>query len=80
MEEPASDEEPVDVQATLGLAAKDMKRQPRQANMDDLAVRQMAATLSGLYSWVLPSDMLDIGGDHDTGLEREVGMPSRRIK
>ena len=62
MEEP-SEEVPMDKGATLGLAAKDMTRLPKQINLDDLGVRQLAAAVSGIFSYVLPSDMLDIGGD-----------------
>ena len=57
---------PVDPQATLGLNNKDLNRDPRQVVLDDLSSRQLAAALTGVCAYVLPSDLSDVGGEYES--------------
>ena len=54
----------LDKHATLGLNKKDTSRQPKQVVLEDLSARQLAASVSGVFSYVLPSDMSDLGGEY----------------
>ncbi|CAE7611128.1 unnamed protein product [Symbiodinium necroappetens] len=56
----------VDVPAALGLPSKEFMRSSKQSNLDDLSVRQLACALSGVYVFMLPSDMMDIGGSYES--------------
>ena len=61
-------EVPVDTAATLGLTQKEWVRQPKQITLEDLESRQLAAALSGVMPWILPSDMSELGGEYDACL------------
>ena len=56
----------VDVPAALGLPSKEFMRSSKQSNLDDLSVRQLACALSGVYVFMLPSDMMDVGGSYES--------------
>ena len=55
---------PLDKQATLGLNNKDLTRQPKQVVLEDLSSRQLAAALAGVFDFVLPSDLAELGGEY----------------
>ena len=59
-------EVPLDKQATLGLVKKDLTRTSRQQVLEDLSSRQVAACISGILPFVLPSDLCDLGGEYET--------------
>ena len=56
----------VDVPAAVGLPSKEFARSSKQSNLEDLSVRQLACALSGVYAFVLPSDMMDVGGSYES--------------
>lgn len=56
----------MDVQGALGLPRKEYARNSKQSNLDDLSVRQLACALSGVYAFMLPSDMMDVGGSYES--------------
>ena len=71
--EESSDEETVDPgQASeqkmriLALNAKDFKLPQGNVSLADLNVRQAAYSMAGCVSYVLPTDLLEIGGEMDS--------------
>ena len=47
----------------IGIGARDLRIGQGVTNLSDLSVRQFAYTLAGVYNWLLPSDMLELGGE-----------------
>ncbi|CAE7432017.1 unnamed protein product [Symbiodinium sp. CCMP2592] len=56
----------VDVAAAVGLPSKEFARSSKQSCLEDLSVRQLACALSGVYAFMLPSDMMEIGGSYES--------------
>ena len=55
-------------QKILGLTIRDMKFGVDVSSLGDLSPRQFAHVLSGAYAWLLPTDLLEIGGECDSCL------------
>ena len=55
-------------QKILGLTIRDMKFGVDASSLGDLSPRQFAHVLSGAYAWLLPSDLLEIGGECESCL------------
>ena len=47
----------------LGLGQRDLRMSTGVETLNDVNTRQLAYALSGTYRWVLPSDMLELGGE-----------------
>ena len=54
--------------AALGLPAKEYQRHVNQVTLSDLSTRQLAVTVSGVYPFVLPTDLKEMGGDLEAWL------------
>lgn len=64
------EEEPdIDKQSVLQVPVKEMTRGSKQNRLEDLSTRQLGYVLAGLGDLVLPSDLLEIGGQSDSGLQ-----------
>ncbi|CAE7310864.1 unnamed protein product, partial [Symbiodinium sp. CCMP2456] len=63
------EEQPVDKQSVLQVAMKELVRSTGQNRLDDLTVRQVAYVLALVTPWVLPSDLVEIGGQSESCLQ-----------
>ena len=43
-------------------------------NLGDLSARQFSYALAGVYRWVLPSDMLELGGELESCQQASSGL------
>ena len=59
----------VEKQSFFKIPAKDLNRSPGQATVEDLSLRQFCYCVSGVLPCVLPSDLLEIGGECDLCLQ-----------
>ena len=71
---PSSSESPSDVseaveitseakQKILGVGIRDMKMGPNVMTLGDVTPRQLSYGMAGMLRWVLPSDLLELGGE-----------------
>ena len=58
---------PVDKASIFALPAREMSRVARQLRADDLSVKQLAYAIAGTTEFCVPSDLIEIGGDKDSG-------------
>ena len=58
----------IDKLAVIPISAKECLRGAKQVRVEDLSARQLALSLSGCLSFVLPSDLLELGGEKDSRL------------
>ena len=49
----------------MALTAKDLKPGKEQITVADLSVRQVAYAIAWCQPWIVPSDMLEMGGEMD---------------
>ena len=49
----------------MALSAKDLKVTPDHMSVADLGVKQIAYALASSQPWILPSDILELGGEMD---------------
>ena len=53
----------------LALNAKDLKTSSEQLSLADYGVKQVAYALGGALPCILPSDLLELGGETDSSLK-----------
>ena len=63
---------PQEKQKILGLGVRDLRFGVDFSSLSDLSARQNAYILSGAYNWLLPSDLLEIGGECDAWMESAI--------
>ena len=51
----------------MALTSKDLRPNPDQITVADLNVKQVAYSVAWSLPWILPSDLLEIGGETDWG-------------
>ena len=69
MEETA---EPIDKVSFFKLSPRDLQRVSGQTTAADLGLKQLAYCICFLFSFVLPADLLEIGGECETLLKDTV--------
>ena len=69
-ESESADEEvhEVDRQSFFKITPKDMQRGQGQNKLEDLGMKQLAYCTCSLYDFVLPSDIIEVGGECETFL------------
>ena len=63
---------PQEKQKILGLGVRDLRFGVDFSSLSDLSARQNAYILSGAYNWLLPSDLLEIGGECDAWMQSAI--------
>ena len=69
MEQTSSDDQVLSVQEKqriMGLGVRDLKLSHVAQTLADVLPRQLAYVFAGIYTWLLPSDLLEVGGESDT--------------
>ena len=58
----------------LGLGVRELKLGTEFKTLADVSARQLSYVLSGVHAWLLPSDLLEIGGECDSCLHLFAGQ------
>ena len=58
----------VDAQSVLGLTKRELLRHPSQSRLEDFGVRQIACCVGCVTPLLQCTDLLDVGGELESGL------------
>ena len=53
-------------QKIMGMTTRDMRLGSSAQTLADVSCRGLAYSLGGVYRWILPSDLIEVGGELDS--------------